>query len=222
EHHPTDLAGLQGARLVTATETEDGRRWAESKIKALTGGDRIAARFMRQDFFEFTPVFKLVIAGNHKPGLRSVDEAIRRRLHLVPFTVTIPPAERDLSLSHRLRAEWGGILGWALGGCIEWQTRGLTPPASVRDATEAYMAAEDGLAQWLDARCTRVPNAVGTAEQLFADWKAWAESAGEYVGSQKTFSQNLEVRGFKRVRISGGTRAFQGIGLRTLGSEGSE
>jgi P4 family phage/plasmid primase-like protien len=137
EHHPTDLAGLQGARLVTATETEDGRRWAESKIKTLTGGDRIAARFMRQDFFEFTPVFKLVIAGNHKPGLRSVDEAIRRRLHLVPFTVTIPPAERDLSLSHKLRAEWGGILGWALEGCLEWQARGLNPPASVRDATEA-------------------------------------------------------------------------------------
>jgi putative DNA primase/helicase len=222
EHHPTDLAGLQGARLVTATETEDGRRWAESKIKTLTGGDRIAARFMRQDFFEFTPVFKLVIAGNHKPGLRSVDEAIRRRLHLVPFTVTIPPAERDLSMSHKLRAEWGGILSWALRGCIEWQARGLTPPASVRDATEAYMAAEDGLAQWLDARCAQVPNAVGTAERLFADWKIWAESAGEYVGSQKRFSQNLEERGFKRVRISGGTRAFQGIGLRAPDTGGSQ
>ena len=222
EHHPTDLAGLQGARLVTATETEDGRRWAESKIKALTGGDRIAARFMRQDFFEFTPVFKLVIAGNHKPGLRSVDEAIRRRLHLVPFTVTIPPAERDLALTHRLRREWGGILGWALEGCIEWQAQGLTPPASVRNATEAYMAAEDGLAQWLDARCAQGPNAVGTAEQLFEDWKTWAESAGEYVGSQKRFSQGLEERGFNRARISGGVRAFRGIALRKPASGGSE
>ncbi len=89
ERHPTDLAGLRGARLVTSVETEEGRRWAESKIKALTGGDKIAARFMRQDFFEFTPTFKLMIAGNHKPGLRSVDEAIRRRFHLVPFVVTI-------------------------------------------------------------------------------------------------------------------------------------
>jgi putative DNA primase/helicase len=88
--HPTDLAGLMGARLVTAVETEEGRRWAESKIKSLTGGDEISARFMRQDYFSFTPVFKLVIAGNHKPGLRSVDEAIRRRFHLVPFAVTIP------------------------------------------------------------------------------------------------------------------------------------
>ena len=90
ERHPTDLAGLRGARLVTVTETEGGRRWAEAKIKTLTGGDRISARFMRQDFFEFLPQFKLWIAGNHKPHLRSVDEAIRRRFHLVPFTVTIP------------------------------------------------------------------------------------------------------------------------------------
>jgi putative DNA primase/helicase len=91
ERHPTDLAGLQGARIVTAVETEQGRRWAATRIKALTGGDPISARFMRQDFFEFTPQFKLLIAGNHKPSLRSVDEAIRRRLHLIPFNVTIAP-----------------------------------------------------------------------------------------------------------------------------------
>ena len=95
ERHPTDLAGLRGARCVTAVETEEGRRWAESKIKALTGGDRISARFMRQDFFEYVPQFKLIIAGNHKPGLSSVDEAIRRRFNLIPFTVTIPPEKRD-------------------------------------------------------------------------------------------------------------------------------
>ena len=90
DRHPTDLAMLRGARLVTAQETEEGRRWAESRIKALTGGDPITARFMRQDFFTFLPAFKLFIAGNHKPGLRAVDEAIRRRLNLIPFTVTIP------------------------------------------------------------------------------------------------------------------------------------
>ena len=95
ERHPTDLAGLRGARLVTATETAEGRRWAEAKIKAVTGGDKIAARFMRQDFFEFVPSFKLIISGNYMPGLRSVDEAMRRRLHVVPFSVTIPAAERD-------------------------------------------------------------------------------------------------------------------------------
>src|SRR5262249_34565131 len=98
ERHPTDLAGLMGARLVTASETQKGRRWDEAKVKTLTGGDKIAARFMRGDFFEYAPQFKLVISGNHKPSLRNVDEAIRRRFHLVPFTVTIPEQERDRDL----------------------------------------------------------------------------------------------------------------------------
>lgn len=91
DRQPADLATLRGARLVTSQETEEGRRWAEARIKALTGGDPITARFMRQDFFTFTPTFKLFIAGNHKPALRAVDEAIRRRFHLIPFEVAIPP-----------------------------------------------------------------------------------------------------------------------------------
>jgi putative DNA primase/helicase len=117
--HPTDMAGLVAARLVTAVETEEGKTWAEAKIKAITGGDAISARFMRQDFFTFTPQFKVMIAGNHKPRLRTVDEAIRRRFHLIPFTVTIPPAERDKHLAEKLKAEWPAILRWReLGGLI--------------------------------------------------------------------------------------------------------
>lgn len=134
ERHPTDLAGLQGARLVTAQETERGRRWAESKIKALTGGDPIRARFMRQDFFTYLPSFKLVIAGNHRPSLSGVDAAIRRRFHLVPFTVTIANPDKDLI--DKLRAEWPAILVWMIEGCLAWQREGLNPPAAVRDATE--------------------------------------------------------------------------------------
>jgi putative DNA primase/helicase len=132
ERHPTDLAGLRGARLVTSIETEEGRRWAESRIKSLTGGDPVAARFMRQDFFEYVPQFKLVIAGNHKPGLRAVDEAIRRRFHLIPFTVTIPLEERDQELTDKLKGEWPGILAWMVKGCLEWQRQGLRPPEAVR------------------------------------------------------------------------------------------
>src|SRR6185437_11667835 len=104
DRHSTELAMLRGARLVTAQETEEGRRWAESRIKALTGGDPITARLMRQDFFTFTPQFKLIIAGNHKPGLRGVDEAIRRRFHLIPFAVKIPPEERDKDLADKMKA----------------------------------------------------------------------------------------------------------------------
>jgi putative DNA primase/helicase len=104
----TDLAGLQGAQLVTAIETEEGRRWAESKVKALTGGDRITARFMRQDFFEYTPQFKLLVAGNHKPGLKTPDHAMRWRFNMVPFTVTIPPEERDPDLGGEAKGRMAG------------------------------------------------------------------------------------------------------------------
>lgn len=134
DRHPTDLAGLRGARFVAAVETEQGRRWNESKLKAITGGDTISARFMRQDFFEYTPQFKLVIAGNHKPAIRNVDEAMKRRMHLIPFTVTIPPERRDGKLTEKLLAERNGILAWALAGCLQWQRTGLQPPASVLSA----------------------------------------------------------------------------------------
>ena len=214
EHHPTDLAGLQGARLVTAVETEDGRRWAESKIKSLTGGDRIAARFMRQDFFEYTPQFKLVIAGNHKPGLRTVDEAMRRRFNLLPFTVTIPAAERDLELAEKLRAEWGGILRWAVEGCHVWRRDGLHAPQAVEDATADYLAAEDVLARWIDERCKLSKANWAAASALFADWRQWCDENQEYAGSQKRFSESLESRGFvpNRTMIA---RGFLGIGLMT-------
>src|SRR6185437_7400984 len=115
---------------------EEGRRWAESRIKQLTGGDQVKARFMRQDFFRYTPQFKLVIAGNHKPGLRSVDEAIRRRVNLVPFAVTIPPEERDISFNERLEPELPGVLAWMVRGCIAWQGQRLNPPELVTAATQ--------------------------------------------------------------------------------------
>jgi putative DNA primase/helicase len=214
ERHPTDLAGLRGARLVTAVETEEGRRWAESKIKALTGGDKVSARFMRQDFFEYVPQFKLLIAGNHKPGLRSVDEAIRRRLHLIPFAVTIPPAERDAELPGKLIRELPGVLAWMIQGCLEWQKHGLLPPNAVTAATAAYLDAEDSIAAWIDDCCMRDPNAWEKAAGLFASWTTWAEKAGEHAGSQKRFSERLEARGIEPQRKHHG-RGFIGLSLRS-------
>jgi putative DNA primase/helicase len=213
EQHPTDLARLRGARFVTAIETEDGVRWAESKIKSLTGGDKIAARFMRCDFFEFLPEFKLVIAGNHKPGLRSVDEAIRRRLHLVPFTVTIPEVDRDSRLSEKLRAEFPGILAWAIQGCLEWQRDGLKPPAAVRDATAEYLDAEDTIRRWIEECCLVKCGGWTPVGALFANWHTWCERAGEREGSQKRFTQQLEAHGYERCR-TGQARGFNGISLR--------
>lgn len=213
EQHPTDLAGLRGARFVSAIETEDGRCWAEAKIKSLTGGDRISVRFMRQDFFEYTPQFKLIVAGNHKPGLHSVDEAIRRRLHLIPFTVTIPANERDAQLLEKLKSEYPGILRWAIDGCLAWQRDGLNPPAIVRKATEDYLDSEDAFGRWLVDRC-EVGNAHWTpGAALFADWQQWCETAGERPGTQKRFTQALEARDFVQKRTSS-TRGFARIGLK--------
>jgi P4 family phage/plasmid primase-like protien len=96
----------------------------ESKVKNLTGGDKISARFMRQDFFEFFPQFKLFVAGNHKPAIRNIDEAMKRRLHLIPFTITVPPERRDKHLQQKLLAERDGILAWAVQGCLDWQRHG--------------------------------------------------------------------------------------------------
>ena len=213
DRHPTDLAGLRGARLVTATETEEGRRWAEARIKQLTGGDTISARFMRQDFFEYCPAFKLVIAGNHKPSLRSVDEAIRRRFHLIPFGVTIPTEERDGELTERLKDEWPGILTWLIEGCLEWQTEGLQPPQAVREATAAYLEAEDAIAAWIDERCEREPNAWAPLATLFSSWSAWASTTGEIVGSTKRLAQTLEARGFTRHKMERG-QGFYGLSVK--------
>ncbi len=214
ERHPTELALLAGARLVIATETEEGRRWSEAKLKSLTGGDPISARFMRQDFFTFAPRFKLLICGNHKPSLRSVDEAIRRRMHLIPFAVQIPPAERDLNLADKLKAEWPGVLNWMLEGCREWQRIGLAPPAAVRNATDSYLAEEDALKTWLE-ESTEAGNefTFETTTALFQSWRAWAERAAETPGTMKRFSEALRTRGYAWKRTST-ARGFEGIRLK--------
>ena len=214
DRHPTELAMLRGARLVAAQETEEGRRWAESRIKALTGGDPISARFMRQDFFTYTPQFKLLIAGNHKPGLRNIDEAIRRRFHLLPFTVRIPPEQRDPNLFEKLKAEWPGILRWALEGCLEWQAQGLNPPAAVIEATAEYFDDEDSFGRWLEECCARDAMAHETTRDLYAAWTAWAERSGMSPGSEPKFRGALKARGFSAKREPGtGRGGFEGIRL---------
>lgn len=214
DRHPTDLAGLRGARFVASIETEQGRRWNESKIKTITGGDKVSARFMRQDFFDYTPHFKLVIAGNHKPSIRNVDEAMKRRLHLIPFTVTIPPERRDGKLTEKLLQERDGILAWALEGCLLWQQSGLKQPQSVMDATEEYFEAEDAMGRWIEDRCVLHGNAKALTFELFNDWKQWAETNGEFLGSMRRFSDALLTRRFEKWRNSSGMRGFVGIGLK--------
>lgn len=215
DRHPADLAMLMGARLVVAQETEEGRRWATSRIKTLTGGDPISARFMRQDFFTYVPQFKLVLSGNHRPGLRNVDEAVRRRFNLIPFTETIPPEERDQTLPDRLKAEGPGILAWAIEGCLAWQREGLAQPDAVRSATDLYIADEDVFAAWIDEATERDAGAFSSVADLHQSYKRWAAKSGERELGIKRFSQQLQERGYERAQHpQDRSRGFRGIRLK--------
>lgn len=214
DQHPTHLAALRGARMVMVTETEEGRRWAEARLKSLTGGDRISARVMRGDPFEFAPVFKLWIAGNHRPGLRNPDPAMRRRLHLLPLTFV--PSKPDPELPDALKAEAGGILAWAVKGCIAWQKSGLAQCETVKAATAEYFAEQDLLAEWIGERCETAAGKTTPARAAFTDWKRWATERGEDAGTEKRFSAEME-RHFAKQRTKTG-REF--LGVRLLPTEG--
>jgi putative DNA primase/helicase len=188
--HSTGIADLRGARLVLAQETEQGRALAEAKIKAMTGGDKIKARFMRQDFFKFAPLFKIMMAGNHRPVIRNPDDAMRRRLHLLAMTYKPPAPDRELQAA--LLAEAPGILAWAIQGCIAWQREGLGSCEAMTTATADYFAEQDLLAQWLAERCEPVRNSEVPSSALFRDWQAWAGEHGEQPGTGKAFSAALE------------------------------
>ena len=215
DRHPTDLAMLRGARLVSANETEEGRAWAESRIKQQTGGDRIAARFMRRDFFTYKPEFKLTITGNHQPALANVDDAMRRRVNIVPF-INQPP-EIDPQLGDKLRAEGPAILRWMIDGCVEWQRSGLHRPESVVRATDDYFSEQDLLGQWLAACCDVQPGndlMRTTTSVLYESWQNFAKRAGQKPDTMKAFSAKLEKKRLTKYRNTQG-RGFLGIVLRS-------
>jgi putative DNA primase/helicase len=211
--HTTDLAMLRGARLVTASETEDGGIWAESRIKQLTGGDLITARFMRQDNFTFAPQFKLTIVGNFKPTLRNIDGATRRRFNIIPFTHVPPSPDSELEDID----EAPGILRWMINGCLDWQANRLVQPLVVASATEEYFEDQDLLGQWLGECCeVRIGHRghYDLSGDLYANWKQYAETAGEKSGTQKALVQGLAKRGFPRDRLPGGARIIRFVRLK--------
>jgi putative DNA primase/helicase len=211
DKHTTDIAMLNGARMVMATEIEEGRAWAEARIKALTGRDPITARFMRQDNVTFIPVFKLSISGNHKPRLRNVDEAAKRRINIVPFLNQ--PAVEDPKLAENLEPEYPAILRWLIGGCVNWQVNGLMRPMIVIEATAEYFEDEDYFTRWLGECCTILPQATVRPAALLHSFQAWCKANGEEETDNKRLRGMLErVPGVKYVK-NRGVREFRGITL---------
>jgi putative DNA primase/helicase len=213
ERHSTDLASLMGARMVTAQETDEGKRWAEARIKSMTGGDPITARFIMKDNFTFLPQFKLLISGNHRPGLRNVDEAMRARLHLIPFTITVPPEKRDPRLAEKLRAEAAGILAWMIEGAQQWNKLGLNAPLRVRKATEEYFEAQDLVQQWINDCCLRDADVRGQTLELYKSFARYCHESSEFAMQRKRWGDALELKGYKVGRNSKG-QVVHGLRLR--------
>lgn len=212
EGHPTDVAGLHGARLVVGSELPRGKTWDESVIKDLTGGDKMTARFMRQDYFDFDPQLTLMIAGNTQPSFRGVDEAIRSRVVLVPFTVTIPKERRDTSLPDKLMAEGPAILRWVIDGALAWQREGLNVPHSVAAASEEYFEAEDTVGQFLSDETETVVGHFETSQAIYARFESWCFGQGLSGWTKLTLVKELRGRGFVDARMKHG-RGLKGLKL---------
>jgi putative DNA primase/helicase len=223
QSHPTDVASLVGTRLVLVHETKRGACFDASKVKLLTGGDKLTARHMRQDFFDFEPTHTLIMLSNYRPSADSTDHALWRRVQLVPFNVVIPEERRNPLLAEAIRGEAPGVLRWILDGARDWQRRGLAPPRRVVEQTDQYRASEDVIGQFLEERTVRLEGASVKAGVLYAAFKAWCESNGVRPVRGNDFSDEL-VRGRGYVRDDGKSagRIYRGIGLRTDAEENRE
>lgn len=213
--HPAEVADLCGLRLVATIEVEQGRRLAEAKVKQLTGGDPIKARFMHKDYFQFIPSHTIFMATNHKPIVYGTDEAIWRRIKLIPFLYTVPEDKRDPELLDKLLQEKDGILAWAVQGTLIYRQEGLNVPPEVSQATREYRAEMDVLADFLEECCEIAPQYEVPLRQVYEAYKQWAEENGEKVLSQRVFSQRLTERGIaNRRRGTGGKVLIEGLRLR--------
>ena len=208
-----DLARLAGRRLVVANETNEGQRLDEAKVKALTGGNSITARYLYGEFFDFNPTHKLWLAGNHKPQVRGMDKAIWRRIKPIPFTVEIPSSEVDPLLPDKLAAELPGILNWAIAGCLDWQQNGLGDTERVRAAAAEYQSEMDILRTFIEDELLQTPGQTA-AQEIYDRYTTWATRNGEREMSQTKLGKLLKERGFVQTRTTA-QRFWTGIRLRS-------
>lgn len=214
--HSNDIARLKGLRLVTTSEVEQGKPLSESLIKQITGEDELTARFLYGEYFSFRPTFKIFMATNHKPRIRGADNGIWRRIKMIPFTVTIPPEQRDKNLTEKLIAENSGILNWLLAGYVMWKKEGLSmEPAAIRDANEEYRMDMDSVGTFvkecldIDASLKwRLNNTL-----LYNTYMKWCAKNNERLQSQKWLTQRMVEKGLKRM-LSNGERVWLGLILK--------
>ena len=196
--HPTGIADLLGKRFVSVVETEQGRRFDITVLKWLTGGDRLKARFMRQDFFEFAPSHLLVLATNHLPRIDDDSEAVWRRVRVIPFDVQIAPEDRDTSLGDRLQAEADAVFTWVVQGWNEYREReGLDAPDKVLAATKNYKKDSDPVGRFIEDEC-RIDGALSKAKTkaLYDRWEQWAKRDGCLPLSMIAFGRKLDEKGY--------------------------
>jgi putative DNA primase/helicase len=195
DQHPTNMAGLQGARLVLGSELPSGKTWNEETLKDMTGGDTITARLMRQDYFDYSPQFTLFIAGNHQPRLKNVDESMVRRLVLIPFDITIPKEKRDHELGDKLKAEAGEILNWCIQGAVQYFEKGLEPPQKVIDASAAYIENEDITGEFIGLFLESTPSRRVGFDDVYQAYSQWMKDAGNnYIKRDNQFRKELKER----------------------------
>jgi putative DNA primase/helicase len=214
----SDLAQLDGPRLVTAAEIDKGRRLSESLVKSLSGQDPITARKLYGDEFTFTPQFKLFVQSNNKPIIRDLTEGMWRRLKLVEFPMDFKK-NPDRELPARLSAERAGVLTWLVRGCLNWQRYAdLAEPQEVRDAVQDYRDSMDPLKEFLEDRCLVFPEMKATAAELFKAYNAWAEEAEikKEKLTKRHFGLCLGEKGFKNGKGKAGVRLWRGLGLKTI------
>ena len=219
EAHPTILADLFRVRMAVSSEVKAGSEWDEERIKALTGGDMIKARRMREDFWEYSPSHKIWLATNHQPLAKDNSEGFWRRLRMVPFTVTIPEQERDPMLMEKLRAELPGILAWAIRGCLAWQAEGLESPDEVRAATRDYRDRQDPFGRFLAGCCNLNGDARVQASDLHKAYEQWARASDEKPLSSKELAAVMQERGFQSKKSS--VQLYTGLCLREAASRPS-
>jgi len=222
DSHPTGLAQLCGVRFAVAQETEEGKQLSAARVKAITSRDKIVARFMRKDYFEFTPTHKIWLVTNHKPIITDTTYGFWRRVYLIPFTAFFDETRRDTKMKQKLLAEAEGILAWLVKGCLEWQRMGLNPPAIVREATEAYRTESDMVGCWLEERCIADPEAKTPFAELYADYVEWCKQQDEEPLGKRAFGNRLTEKGFEPVVLSSGAKGRKGLRLKHDGGHKPE